>query len=115
MAEKTDITKDLLERFRAEIVELADKRRNDFPLNQRPGNIQFKKIASQSELLNMVANSLERSRQINLEFLAMAEMIYNKLDKYKIGEKDVLMPIQKKELEWIKSMVYKYKEMEDYK
>jgi K+/H+ antiporter YhaU regulatory subunit KhtT len=115
MAAKTDITLDLIERFRTEIVDMAKKRKQDFPISQRPGNSQYKKIASQEELLEQVASALERARVINMDFLAMAEMVVNKMDQFKIGQRDVLMPIQKKELEWIKEQMIKIKDIEDYK
>jgi hypothetical protein len=115
MSTDTDITKDLIERFSTDIVEPSLARKESVPINQRPGNAQYRKIAQQVELLQQVKSEFERSRQLNLDFLAMAETICNKIEKYRIGEKDVLMPSQKKELAWIKEQMQKIKNNEDYK
>lgn len=114
MSKNMGLNKEFIEKFKTEFIEPVRERKESVPLAQRVGNAQYKKIAINLEFMEMLLVRMQRSMELNEDFMAMAETIYNKMDKFKIGVNDNLHPKQKEELAWIKEVMNKIKTQEDY-
>lgn len=108
------LTEDIIKEFNTNYVEVIKAKMADVP-DDKHGHPQYIKMGQQVEFLQKMVAAMEKVRIDNMDFLAVAEQINFKINRYRIGEKDFLLPAQKEQLEWIKKITHKIKTDEEYK
>jgi len=105
----------IINEFSENYLKVAKDKLDAVPVEKRGANPAFIKLAHKVEFLEKLDVALRRLRADNLAFLASAETVFNKMDKYRIGVNEVLLPIQIDQLQWIKRIMEEISKNEEYK
>lgn len=98
------------------------EQKGKIPVSDWPTSEPFKRLQARLKFLDELCIQLEyleaenvRLKTNNQLFVGLSETIVDKMEKSRVSEATVLMPVHKDQLKWILKMLNHVKKQEEYK